>query len=471
MSSFMKKAATVGLAVTTAVWLSGAAAVVPTASAQLSTADLQALITQLTAQIAQLQAQLNASSGGTTGGGVAVTCSFSQSLTLGSKGDDVKCLQQYLNSAGFQVAASGAGSPGNETTYFGSLSRSALAKWQAANNVSPAVGYFGPISRSKYTALASAVVTPPTGGGTTPPPPGVVIPADGIAITLASDNPARQAVPLGASSIAYLKINIAGTGSLNSLTFKRGGIGATSDFQSSSINLLDGETRLTSGKTINTTTHEINFPNLKMELNGEVKTLTLIANVAAYGTATAGNRNSFSLIGATGDPTPSVAGVAGNEMEIAGQSVGTLDPSTSAAPANPRIGQKEAHLQAFILTAGSVEDVLLEKIALIETGTIQNDQITNFMLKVNNEVVATADSIGTAFVARHGSPSVHGVGPCRPVRPGFAACAGCRSSSRRTRRLRRPPAGRRIQRGSRSEHRSRACPRHRPVRIAGTGRW
>jgi hypothetical protein len=73
---------------------------------------------------------------------------FTRSLTVGNTGPDVKSLQQYLNSKGFFVAISGPGSPGNETEKFGALTRSALARFQSANGISPAIGFFGPITRS-----------------------------------------------------------------------------------------------------------------------------------------------------------------------------------------------------------------------------------------------------------------------------------------------------------------------------------
>jgi tripartite motif-containing protein 71 len=74
--------------------------------------------------------------------------SFTRDLTLGSTGSDVKQLQMFLNSKGFTVAKTGAGSPGQESTYFGPLTQKALAKFQKANGITPAVGYFGPITRS-----------------------------------------------------------------------------------------------------------------------------------------------------------------------------------------------------------------------------------------------------------------------------------------------------------------------------------
>jgi len=159
MSTLTRKVAAGFITATTVMSLSGlSAAIVPVAHAQTS-ADLQAQITLLLSQIATLQAQLN------TGGSSSAACTFTRSLTVGSTGQDVMCLQQYLNGAGFTVSASGAGAPGMETTFFGSRTTAAVAAWQAANGVAPAVGYFGPISMAKYTQLNATVVVPPVAGG------------------------------------------------------------------------------------------------------------------------------------------------------------------------------------------------------------------------------------------------------------------------------------------------------------------
>ena len=72
---------------------------------------------------------------------------FTRDLKIGSTGDDVQELQKYLNNNGYIVSKTGAGSPGQETKMFGRATRDALIKFQKANNITPAVGYFGPVTR------------------------------------------------------------------------------------------------------------------------------------------------------------------------------------------------------------------------------------------------------------------------------------------------------------------------------------
>src|SRR3989344_1321193 len=113
------------VSLSTVVTLSGVGAFLPQVAGAVTIAELEA-------QIATLMAQLNALKVPTAPAG---TCTFTRDLTVGVTGDDVKCLQQYLNSTANKVATSGAGSPGSESTYFGSRSKAAVAAWQAANGV------------------------------------------------------------------------------------------------------------------------------------------------------------------------------------------------------------------------------------------------------------------------------------------------------------------------------------------------
>ena len=114
-----------------------------------------ATIEELQAMIAQLTAQLSSLSGSTTTSTASYT--FTRSLTVGAQGADVTALQNFLIAKGHTIAAGATG-------YFGAQTAAAVAAWQAANGVTPAVGYFGPVSQAKYNA--SVATTGSTTGST-----------------------------------------------------------------------------------------------------------------------------------------------------------------------------------------------------------------------------------------------------------------------------------------------------------------
>jgi len=102
--------------------------------AGITVAELEASIALLTQQLTTLQSQLVTLQGGTATSTVPTVCvgvTFAANLKLGSTGADVKCLQALLNTdIATKLAETGAGSPGNETTYFGSITKTAVIKFQ-----------------------------------------------------------------------------------------------------------------------------------------------------------------------------------------------------------------------------------------------------------------------------------------------------------------------------------------------------
>ncbi len=335
--------------------------------------ELQAQIASLLAQITALQTQLSGQSAA-----APAAYNFATDLTVGSKGDAVTSLQSFLESKAMLTMPSGVAKG-----YFGNLTKTSLAKYQASVGISPAAGYFGPKTRAYVNSLAAA----PTTGGTTTTP---TTPASGFSLALASDNPAASAIPKGAAGVTVLKFTVSGTGTLDALTFKRTGIGATADFASAGLYLYDGDARLTNGRSINSTTHEVSFLSLALKVEG-TKTLKLVADVSS--TATASNRSAFELVSATGTPTPT-GSLKGNEMSIAGQQVGGVTATSGAAPTNPKVGQKEALLAEFKLTASSTEDISVMRVSLTEGGSISNTNLTSFTLKQGGNVIATASAVG-----------------------------------------------------------------------------
>lgn len=385
MSKTKSKALSVVLSVTTTIWLSGAVMLLPVANGQTN-ASIQDQINALMATIAQLQGQLGGSTASTVS---TANCGFSRSLTLSATGSDVKCLQQYLNASGNTVSATGAGSPGNETSYFGGKTKAAVVKWQAANGVSPTSGLFGPISRAKYNALMAVVVVPtptPVPGSTPTPVPGTV-----LSLAVASDNPVGSTVPKGASAVNVLKFTVTGNGTLNDLTFKRNGVGATADFSSAGLYLYEGVNRLTSGRSLNTTSNEVSFINLGLAVSG-TRTLWLAADIAT-GAAT-GDSDYFTLSASNG--TPSVSGsLMGNTFTIGGASSGVATTTKVGSLSSTTVGAKNVEISEFRLDVSSAEDVEVSSIALTQGGSISNSNLSNFVLKQNDVTVATGAAIST----------------------------------------------------------------------------
>jgi peptidoglycan hydrolase-like protein with peptidoglycan-binding domain len=76
----------------------------------------------------------------------SMTTNVSGELTLdlymGMTHPEVATVQKLLNKAGFTLAESGPGSPGNETTMFGLLTRNAVRRFQCAKGIACSGGEY-----------------------------------------------------------------------------------------------------------------------------------------------------------------------------------------------------------------------------------------------------------------------------------------------------------------------------------------
>lgn len=372
MSKLFKKLSIVVLSL---VVLAGAVA--PASAA--TTEELQAQIATLMAQITALNAQLS----GTPATTPASSYTFTRNLTVGSRGADVTELQKFLVSGGYLTLAT-------PTTYFGNATKAALAKYQAANGISPAVGYFGTLTRGKVNAATPAVPATPATPGTTPATPATpAVPAGTMGVTV--DTMAGATLPKGASNVTVLAPKFSGNGTITALTFTRTGVGATTDF--SNVYLYDAGKRLTTGRTINSQTHQVTFTGLNVKVEGS-KTLQLGADVAT-GAAT-GNQHAFEITKASdvqADVTISGTPVKGATFTIGGQSVGSATITKTGSINNPSIGQKAAKLSEFKIEAGSTENITLNRVSLFYSGSLSRSNLSNFELKQAGTVVAKGTSI------------------------------------------------------------------------------
>lgn len=407
-----RKVTSIVLSLTTGLWLVGGSLMPFVAQAQ-TTADLQAQITALLAQIAALQAQL--SGGGTVS---SAACTFTRNLTVGSTGDDVMCLQKYLNSAGHQVAASGAGSPGSESKYFGSLTKAAVAKWQAANGVAPAVGYFGAISQAKYGSLVASVPGTPGVPGTPAPVPA---PAGTLAVA-AGTQPSASLFPgngtATASNVPFTVLRFtapaASDVTVNSLVVERTGL--SSDAAFSSVVLLDEMgAQVGNSKTLNST-HQATLTEPFVVKAGTTRTMTLAGN-AADESNYAGQVAFLTLVSVnsslpvTGSLPITGAGHTVNASVTIGSVTmgrGPLDPG-DASPSK-KVGDTAYIFSSVKITAGSAEKVYLKSIRWNQTGSASASDLANIKTYVDGTAYdAVVSSDGKYYTSVFGDNAGKGI--------------------------------------------------------------
>lgn len=375
---------------------------VPIANAQST--DLQAQINALLSQIAALQAQLAAQSGSSAGN---VKCDFTRSLTVGATGSDVKCLQQYLNDgAGYPVSLSGVGSKGNETMYFGSLTAAAVAKWQAANGVSPAVGYFGSISRAKYSALVAGTPTPAPTTGPTPS-------GSGLTVTLAADQPASGLFGESFASRPFTKLRFTASAdgdiTIKAMTVERTGQGADAAF--SGVIALD-EDGLRSGpsKTFGSD-HRLRLTEPIVVKAGQTRTITLAGDSDADQNDYNGQLVSLSLVGVetggaavnAGFPLTGSIMTVNSTLSIGGLTVarGAFDPG---AGLTKEIGTTGYTFSGLRLTATANEDVLVQSISWNQSGSAATSDLGNVKVVLDGTTYdTTVSSDGKYYTAKFGN--------------------------------------------------------------------
>jgi len=351
--------------------------------------ELQAQIADLLALISSLSTQISALQGGS--GAIISGCtisSFDRSLKMGMSGDDVKCLQIVLNTdSATQVAVSGVGSPGNETSYFGSLTNAAVVKFQekyasevlATYGLTSGTGYVGTTTKAKLNSLLGSGAGAGTGETGT-----------AAVVSLAVGTPTASQVALSSQDVLFTKVKFSAGATaytVSSLVVTRGGVSADADL--TSLRLFDGTTQLGSTQALNTTTHKASFTGLSWTIPAySVKYLTIKGNIAASGTATVGDAIKLGIyvvtdISSTVTPSGTFP-IWGNMMTLAGISVGVLDVDVQTTPAATTIlsGSTNQEIACWRFTANSTEGFNVHTIKITHVGTAAQTDLSNLILKV-----------------------------------------------------------------------------------------
>lgn len=390
MNSISKKAGVLFVGAIAALAMVAA----PTARAQTAE-ELQTQIQSLLAMIATLQAQLAGGSTTPTTGGACTAMQFTLTHKQGDQGGEVMNVQKFLNANGFTVATAGAGSAGNETSYFGPATKAAVVKFQNAYaaevlapvGLSAGTGYWGSSSRAKANAMeiarcSSTVVTPGTGTGT-----GVVVPT-GTGLTVSAPaQPGNSLAPANAANVPFTKFTVtagASDVSFDSVTVELTGLADDNAF--ASVALLD-ENGIQVGitKTLNSNDQATVGETVTVPA-GMSKTFTVAGNMASSLTDYAGQVAAFSVVAINTSATVNGSlPISGAQHTInaslttgdATAAVGAEDPNSSDTK---EIGTTNYKFQSLKLTAGSAEDIRVKSVRWNQSGSASASDLANVKL-------------------------------------------------------------------------------------------
>ncbi|MFA5446176.1 MAG: hypothetical protein WC287_01035 [Candidatus Paceibacterota bacterium] len=384
---------------------------------------------------------------GTTGtiNGIPAGFQFTTNLMQGSSSNDVKYLQILLNSdTATQLGATGAGSPGNETSYFGPITKAAVIKFQnkyasevlAPYGLTAGTGYFGSTSRAKANALIAAGTdigttlpegctstsgfSPVTGqscssGGTVVLPEGCTSTSGyspttgqpcssttpvtgGFSVVLASDNPASGTLVQGQATADLLHFLVSnGTSSevmITAVELTR--LGVSADATLSSVYLFEGAARITDAGTVSAGKVTFNNPNGVIILPANTsKIVSVKSDILA---ASQGQTIGVSVSGITASTTLSGTAlpIVGNIHTIANATLATVTVGAplptlagAATPTDPVEGVR-AWESTFTINNRNVN---FSRLSLRQINSISSSDVANFKLIIDGEEVATVASL------------------------------------------------------------------------------
>ncbi len=364
----------------------------------------------------------------------AATYNFTQNLKMGMSGSDVMQLQQMLNmSADTQVSASGAGSPGSETSYFGSLTKAAVIKWQEKNaaavltpvGLSTGTGYFGPSSRAFANGVATTGGTVSTVSGCTStvgysPTTGQkcdsgvsTVPTTGGALSVAAaSQPGNGLFVQNAARAPFTRVTFtagANDVTVSGITVER--VGAAVDSVIAGIVLLDENgIQLGIAKTLNSN-HQTTVGDPFVVKAGTSRTMTIAGNAAAALTNYAGQVvalqvNAVNTSGTVSGSLPIVGAYhtvnASLTIGTAQMAISSYDPST--AQTGVSIGTTNYRFAGVRITAGSSEQTRVKSIRWNQTGSAGSGDLVNVMTYVDGTAYpTTVSSDGKYYTAVFGS--------------------------------------------------------------------
>lgn len=390
----------------TAFVMVGGTAVLP-AHGQLNSTQIQAILDLLTsfgadtATINNVNAALNGqptSGTGSSGSGSSGTAcyNFTRSLHINMSpktGADVVALQDFLTATGdFNYS-------GGSTGFFGSITRDAVASWQASSGVSPAVGYFGPLSQAEYNTQCG---TSGSGSGSGNNGSETTVPVSGsLTASLAATSPAQGVVITGqgvARLADFLMVNGANTSAnVTKVTLDTEYISNDTDY--SNVYLYEGGVRLTDAASVTDGTITFNdSAGLFSIAPGASRTINVRVDI---GSGATGKVMGVSLQSVEANvPVAGALPILGAAQSVAAGTLATVDFNTTTEPSATANVEPNNDVRLFQNTVSvSSNEVNLTAMSFRNTGSTQSNDLINFDLFVDGDLVASkANMDGDRYV-------------------------------------------------------------------------
>ena len=319
-----------------------------------------------------------------------MSCSymFNTNMRLGSKGTDVMNLQKVLNMyPQTQVAATGAGSPGMETSTFGPATRAAANKFQALHlaelGISAPTGNVFAGTRALLNQVCSGTTSTNPGTGT----PGTVVTGP-VSAMLSSSQPMGMIVQ-GQAGARLADVTFSGNGTVTNIEFQRTGVSA--DTALTNVYLYEGNVRISDAASV-VTGGFIRFNNGSglFTVNGS-RTISVRADIAAStnGQSVGVKLNSVTANGAMSTYT----NVSGNMLQIGSATPATVAFSTiTVSNSTVDAGTQGYKLWEGVASVGT-RDVMLKAATFKFVGSAPVDAVTNVSLYVDGSKVAGPSTI------------------------------------------------------------------------------
>lgn len=361
---------------------------------------------------------------------------WTNNIKIGSEGEDVLKLQQFLNlSPDTLIAFSGAGSVGNESTVYGPRTAKAVIKFQekyAAETLAPVgltkgSGFVGTLTRAKLNALCISSPAPtveralPISAPTLVSVPDRASAAEAVVDVLTvtvSEQPAQTLAPAGAGWVPFTNITLT-VGSrdvtVRSVTVERVGFGADGAFDS--IALIDEASNQIGEEKGLRSNHKVDLGEPFIVPAGTSKTLTVVANMATDLTNFDGQQPALQVdaIDAS-SPLAGILPVRGtsqliNSSLVIGGATAVLSQFDPGIASTRYINDTAVRFSGIRLTANSKEDLTLFSIIWDQTGSAGVNDIANVATVVDGKAYPTTVSKRT-FTSNFDPPIV--------IRKGYA---------------------------------------------------